>query len=329
MKTASTNPLYQSTFMPIVEKAETEVKLLILAAFLHLWSEYVLRLKVRERIDEKGKALEKAGIRDWEQYKAGLLSSANAMIYEFYSKPKAEFLGMADMPATPAKVMLHQAKGSVRVKDYAKELKKRMAKLASEPMTTSELGKKPISLWQKAELDVRYENNMKMIQDQIDQGIDLCWLSSHPDCSKRCEKWQGKLVSLTKRSTMSGFRVGKVDGHWVYSLPDIMAQTDKYGYHNNIISGFNCRHHTIPYRGQKPPVEYTKGEVKKQRETETRIREMEREIRKTRKYAMFLGEAGDVSGAKLQRMKAEGMVRAYKAFCAKNGYAWEKYRITV
>lgn len=327
MRSASVDNKKQSSFMPIFQNAETEIKVLIVLAFLFLWSEYSLRLKIKAIVDKVAKELQDQP--DKAEYINGLKASANKAIFENYRKPVSYFQGQELGIKNPAQAMKYEAKGSVRVKDYAKEIKKKMAELASAPFTTDELGKKPISLWQKAELDVRYEHNLNMIKDQIDQGIDLCWLSSHPDCSKRCEKWQGKLVSLTKHSTMSGFRVGKVDGIWVYSLPDIMAQTDKYGYHNNIISGFNCRHHTIPYHGQKAPTPYSKEDVKKERYVEDTIRKMERDIRKAKQYQRFLEEAGDLSGAKLQKMKVRGMVERYKAFCEKNGYAWEKYRITI
>lgn len=326
MRTASVDGKYQSTFMPIFQRAETRIKVLVVLAFLFLWSEYTLRLRIKAIIDEVSK---KVSVKDKEQYINGLAMSANKAIFDHYRQPKSYFMGEELGIKKPADALKYEAKGSVRVKQYAKQLKKKMAELASQPFTTDELGKKPISLWQKAELDVRYEHNQRMIQEQIDQGIDLCWLSSHPDCSKRCEKWQGKLVSLTKHSTMSGFRVGKVDGIWVYSLPDIMAQVDKYGYHNNIISGFNCRHHTIPYHGQKPPMEFTKEDIKKQRAVEENIRKMEREIRKTKQYALFLEKSGDVKGAKLQDFKVKAMVVKYKVFCERNGYAWEKYRIDI
>ena len=83
-------------------------------------------------------------------------------------------------------------------------------------------------------------------------------------------------MSLTQHATMSGFRVGKLDGYWVYSLTDIMAQVDKYGYNNNIICGFNCRHHLIAYRpNDVPPKEYSDQDIKKEREINTKLRAKE------------------------------------------------------
>ena len=326
MRSVSVNPKYQSTFMPIIQQAETAIKLAVLSAFLVMSGELALRAKIAVIVEAVAR---KITIPDKEDYIKGLKASANKLIMTYYRKPLREF-AKSDMgiPLPKDAFMKSQAKGSVVIEDYAKKLKEKMKELAEAPMTTAEKGKHQISLWQKAELDVRYEHNMKMIEDLKNEGHDLCYLSSHPDCSKRCEKWQGKLVSLSKPSTMSGFRVGKIDNKWVYSLTDIMAQTDKYGYHNNIISGFNCRHRLYPYKGQLPPTEYTKEDIRKQREVENKIRAMEREIRKQGEYAKFL-ESTDPKEAPIAKARLRNMVANYKDYCNRNGYAWEKYRITV
>lgn len=326
MRSVSVNPKYQSQFMPIIQNAETAIKLAVLSAFLVMSGELALRAQIAVIVEAVARKL---NIPDKEDYIKGLKASANKLIMTYYRKPLREF-AKSDMgiPLPKDAFIKSQAKGSVVIEDYAKKLKQRMKELAEAPMTTAERGKHQISLWQKAELDVRYEHNMKMIEDLKNEGHDLCYISSHPDCSKRCEKWQGKLVSLSKPSTMSGFRVGKIDNKWVYSLTDIMAQTDKYGYHNNIISGFNCRHRLIPYSGQLPPTEYTKEDIRKQREVENKIRAMEREIRKQGEYAKFL-ESTDPKEAPRAKARLRNMVANYKDYCNRNGYAWEKYRITV
>ena len=336
MRTASVNPKYQSTFMPIIQNAETQIKLAILTAFLFMRAEMALRAQIVLIIDQ---VASKITIPDKEQYLKGLRASANKLIMVYYRKPLREF-GKAKLDLAMPKdaFMKSQAKGSVVVQDYAKKLKLKMQELASTPITTAEKGKKQISLWQKAELDVRYEHNMKMVDDLIQSGEDLCWLSSHPDCSKRCERWQGCLVSLTKRAkspqyhykgAKSSFIVGYLDGTPIYALQDIMKCKDKYNHENSIISGYNCRHRLIPYRGQKPPVDYSAREVKKQREIETNIRSMEREIRKQKQYAVSLDKAGDSKGAKVANNRARNMVEHYKSYCDRNGYAWEQYRITI
>lgn len=330
MKRASVNSKYQSTFLPVFQDAETRIKTLILMAFLFMWGEYVLRLRVSKII--KDTELKIGDIPNRQAYMAGLIATSNAMILNSYRKPHLEFLAKKEelKLKTPGEAFsIAHAKASPNVKDYAKELRRYRKELAERPIVTLETGKHSISLWQKAELDVRYEHQLSMIEDLKAQGIDLCYISSHPDCSKRCEPWQGKLVSLTKHSRMSGFRVGKVDGKWVYSLPDITSQRDKYGYNNNVIVGFNCRHKLIAYKGQLPPTKFSKEDVHDQRKIETRIRAMERDIRKIKERAYLAEKSKDNQDAAFLKKKAKYMVEKYKRFCTGNGYAWENYRIQI
>lgn len=335
MRSVSVNPKYQSTFMPIIQNAETAIKLAVLSAFLVMSGELALRAQIAVIVEAVARKLT---IPDKEDYIKGLKASANKLIMTYYRKPLREF-AKADMgiPLPKDAFMKSQAKGSVVIEDYAKKLKQRMKELAEAPMTTAERGKHQIDLWQKAELDVRYEHNMKMIEDLKNEGHDLCYISSHPDCSHRCERWQGVLVSLTKRAkspqyqykgAKSSFVVGQVDGKPVYALIDIMKCKDKYNRENSVISGYNCRHRLIPYSGQLPPTEYTKEDIKKQREVEGKIRAMEREIRKQGKYVKFL-ESTDPKEAPRAKARLRNMVANYKDYCNRNGYAWEKYRITV
>ena len=52
----------------------------------------------------------------------------------------------------------------------------------------------------------------------------------------------------------SKFICDEIDGHKVYSLPDIMAMTDKHGYHNNIICicAYDCNCRSSICRYQQP-----------------------------------------------------------------------------
>lgn len=363
-KSASTNDLYQSTFMPIFQDAETKIKKIILIAFLLMLSVDVLMTQIKDVIKDVDKQIPK-DLKDRQNYINGLWMKSNVLIKKYYQKPKLDFIvnrnkvvNISDKTPTkidtPAKLvgyetknkqqidMWSEQKGVPHIENYAKKIKEYENALSNEVMTTSEPGKKPISLWQKAELDVRHDHQMKMLEDLKAQGVEYAWTSTHPNCSKRCEKWQGKLMSLTEPSTMSGFRVKKMDGHWVYSLTEIMAQTDKYGYQNNIINGFNCRHHLIPYKkGTLPPREYTAQEIKRQRLVEERIREMERDIRKKKsKLSMLESElkiynkindklAKEVQ-QRIKNLKAhiQQMTDYYKSFCERYGYAWYEYRIS-
>lgn len=336
-KSASTDDKYQSTFMPIFADAEARIKRLIVFAFFIGMSKTMLTFQIQQIVASVKKQIP-SNLHDRYAYINGLIKSANRLIHkkEMETLKFKSFVRKNELNVkTPEELAKAYKKGSVEIEWYNKEINKYINEINETPITTAEPGKKPISLWQKAELDIRHHKNMEMLDTQINSGVEYAFISSHPDCSKRCERWQGKLVSLTKHATLSGFRVEKLDGMWVYSLPDIMAQTDKYGYHNNIISGFNCRHYTIPYIAgskKRPPKEYTKEDVKKQRKIESDIRLREREIRSLK---MKLNEYNSISDKAIERkrraleLKIRHSVANYKKYCNDNDYAWYKYRIDV
>ena len=356
LKSPYTNSAYQSTFLPLIQKADTTIKKLIIKYFYECKSKQELKIRILAIINNLKLKLPK-DLPNPMAYIGGLIAKSNNLVIKYYDKKLKEFSILRNnilklvpidkkVPkiASPkelkeyiseniddlTKSMKYEAKGTPRVLNYEKEIKEYLGDMSRETMVTSEPGKKPISLWQKAELDIRHEKQMARVQEQIDSGVELAWISSHPDSSKRCEKWQGKLVSLTAHSTMTGFRIKRVDGHWVYSLPDIMAQKDKYGYNNNIICGFNCRHYTIPYeKGTVPPKEYSAEDIKKQRAVESHIRELEREIRRLKTLLKEYEAIGDLKNAKPLKATIRAKTQEYKHYCSANGYAWEKYRIEV
>ena len=350
LKDVYTNSLYQSTFLPIFEKAETKIKELVLVAFLFNKNKYFLRLAIAEVIANVSKKIPQ-DLYDKEVYLKSLLKKSDYYIARYYDKPLVKFgevrkqvLSTApqkiNVPTietpkqlydfTSGKSMWAEAKAYPNVVNYPKEVKQYISEFGGDPFTIVESeGKRPISLWQKAELDVRYENQMQNLQNLRVEGVEYAWTSSHPNASKRCAPYQGKLMALEGHATMSGFRMGKKDGHWVYSLVDIMNQTDKYGYHNNIICGFNCRHKLIPYKGQAAPKEFTKEEVEQQRVIEQQIREMERKIRRMKKKLVLFEKLGDKESIRTLKANIKQLTAQYKAFCEKNGYAFYDYRINI
>ena len=310
----------QANVLPKVQSSETEIKKLVALALLLGWSAFQLRKKIQEELNKIKLALK--GLSDSREYYFGALRFADNSM-RFFTR---ERINLSEEQTTLKD--LWAAKKGDPYYEYAKDLKNRLREYAETGIKVGE-GKKPITIWQRAELDVRYESQMRMVQDLKNEGVDLCYISTHPDCSERCEPWQGKLVSLSKHATGPNFLVGKVDGKNVYSLTDIMNQVDKYGYKNNIICGFNCRHKLEPYRGQLHPTSYTKEEVEEQRKIEQKIRKMEREIRKVLSIEKVERSAGNIKTANSLKEKAKLMIEKYKDFCNKHGYPWEKYRIEV
>lgn len=347
----ATNDAYQSTFMPKIQKAETKIKLLILVAFLYAKSLHTLRNEINGVIYWLDKQIP-IDLKDRKAYLQGLKNTSERFILLYYKKPQITFklAKQSLIEVTPqgkkvpeiktpkelldftsnSKNMWAEAKAVPNVVDYPKVLQEKIKELSCAPATTYEPGKKPISLWQKAELEVRYDAQMEMLDDLRNSGVQYAWTSSHPDCSKRCEPWQGKLMDLTNHAKGPNHQVTTLDGHPVYSLVDIMAKTDKYGYHNNIICGFNCRHKLIPYKeGIYGPKQYTEKDVAKQRAIEQRIRDMERTIRDQSMQAKLLYDAGQIKLATQVQNRVKILIEKYKAFCEHHGYAWNEYRISV
>jgi len=344
-----------SSFLPIFSHAETQIKKIIAKFFWELKPKTILILTINKYITEIEKKIPQ-NIYNRQAYIDGLKFKSMQMVEIYYSKARNYFSGiLAILIANQVRIgqkipkinnpkelitymnqtkikydMWSQAKASIRVQNYPKQLNEYISNLSHEVITTVEPGKKGISLWQKAELDVRYENQMKMVNDLKANGEDLCWISSHPDCSKRCEKWQGKLVSLSLPSRFSGFRVMKVDGNWVYSLTDIMAQKDKYGYNNNIICGFNCRHYLKPYtQGSVAPKQYDSEDIAKMRQVNSDLRAIERDIRFYKQQEKLYNVKGDKINALKCHNKARILTEHYANTCKKYGFAQLQYRIEV
>lgn len=160
-------------------------------------------------------------------------------------------------------------------------------------------------------------------------GVKYARLSSHPDCSKRCEPWQGKIVDIqAETSELSGFRMlAKINGETVYCLNDIINQVDKYGYKNNIIVGFNCRHHLHLLNVKDS--EFTKEDIEKNRKINAKLRAMERKIRELKQKALLFRQAKDFKNAKIYEEKARLLIEKYKKYAKENNYAWHEYRIKV
>lgn len=234
-------------------------------------------------------------------------------------------------PLEYAKRMRYNAlRGQPNVKAYASKLFERIDQMCLKDPVSNPEGKRPMSAFAKAELDLRHEEQMTKLDKLIKHGYRLCWLSSHADCSPRCAPWQGKLVDIVHESPLPSHRMNyKKDGYTVYSLKSIMEETDKYGYHNTIIHGFNCRHHLIPYsKGSKPPKHVSEAERKEEYEISQRLREYERKIRELKRKALLYNEA-DKKRAQAFAKEAEALTREYIAYAKAHGFHWHKYRLEV
>jgi hypothetical protein len=371
MKSNITNAKYQSTFLPILSRAETDIKELIINSALLLRSKAFLRLQIKQIISNVMEKLPK-NIIDRQSYIDGLWYSSERMIKKYYDRmiiwfffvamllkknkiikktPKTQLelikivskvkskdlkeksVEMADLyeKGKQYKIdMIFEQKGSPNVENYINKIKEYIGDVAKTEFAPAEEGKKKITMWQKAELDIRHESQIKMVEDLIAQGVIYAWTSSHPDCSKRCEKWQGKLFDLVNDADNGKFKMKKrIEGHTVYSLKAVTSVIDKYGYKNNIIVGFNCRHKLVPFTPKsEPPTEYDAEDVKKNREINAKLRAYEREIRRLKRLSIFY-KTTDKKLSKMYLDRAKALTEEYKAFAEEHGFAWLPYRLEV
>ena len=370
LKTNITNSYAQSQFLPIIQRAETEIKKLVLYYATHLKSKMELRQRIEGIVKSVNNKVPMYVI-ERTAYITGLFKFSEKIIKEVYDPIITRyhlalamllFLGFKERPSSPLEMakfyqrnsgliedrhkyadgfnshliipkadMWGEAKGTTYIPNYGRELHEIVQELAETPATTSQPGKKPISDWQKAEIDLRADAQKKRLEELHKKGVRYAWTSTHPDCSKRCEPWQGKLFDLdAEHSELPNFKMKlKLEHHNVYCFKEVEAQVDKYGYKNNIINGFNCRHRLIPYeRGVLPPKEYDAKDIEEQRKINAQLREYEREIRLLLQKALLYNKI-DKKLSLIYKRKARDLIAEYKEFARQNGYAWYDYRIKI
>lgn len=182
-----------------------------------------------------------------------------------------------------------------------------------------------VSLRNIAEMTVRYDKHVKELSTLKANGVRLVWTSTHANCSKRCEPWQGKLYSLDgTNGTIDGIRYRPLE------VATDIYYTTKAGktYKNGIISGFNCRHYLIPYEKGNKPVEVSAKVVERQREINDKQREMERDIRRYRDLALVY-KGIDKGKYKTYRQLAEDKNNQYIAYSRKNKVAFYPSRTKI
>lgn len=218
----------------------------------------------------------------------------------------------------PKNLIYHGVAANIEPERYAKEVRKELSKMITE-LSNAEVKTKKGSLRNRAEIHTRYEAQQNELQGLINDGVEYVWASSHADASERCAPWQGKLYSLNGTS-------GTLDGNSFVPLEEAMHGTKGDG---NGLLGYNCRHRLIPYKKKtKPPTDYTKEELQRERAIDKEQRSMERNIRKTKEKA-FLLKGIDYEKSKELFAKAREKTKEYEQFSRENNRAFYPYRTQV
>lgn len=208
-------------------------------------------------------------------------------------------------------------------KDYMKRVKKGFYELANSEAKDSYSDR--VSLRNIAEMNERFKQKEEDLGKLIASGEDLVWISTHGNCSERCEPWQGRLYSISGRS-------GEIDGIKFQPLSNAtdIYYTTKAGktYKNGCISGFNCRHVLIPYRKGNKPIEIPAEEIERDREINNTQRDFEVRIRKARALSIGLKEIDPVEASRYGRESKE-LYRKYIDYSKKNDVAYYPSRCEV
>lgn len=166
------------------------------------------------------------------------------------------------------------------------------------------------TLRNRAEMEARYNGHLENIEQLKAQGNKLVIASSHADCSKRCQPWQGRVYSLDGTSGTAP------DGRKYVPLEeatDVYYVTKAGKVYKNGLLGFNCRHHLVPYeKGLKFPKVDEKTEREEYKITQKQ-RQYERDVRYWRTQAV-MSKGVDPKAYNYAKNKAYACNRKYIEF---------------
>ncbi len=211
-------------------------------------------------------------------------------------------------------------------KDYIeKNIKPTLDKLSRQfPLDPDDVSGR-MSLRGKAEMEVRYQHNLDMVDNLKKGGNKLVICSTHADCSDRCAKWQGRVYSLdgTSGTTDDGRKFVPLE-----VATDIYYTTKKGKTYKNGLLGFNCRHYLVPYKSgyrfPKPNVQ----EERKQYSITLKQRQLERAVIKWKTEAITC-KITDKTRYLYAKKKAEELNDVYIKFSKENNRAYYPSRTKI
>lgn len=216
-------------------------------------------------------------------------------------------------------------RGVPYIKDYYTKLRIAVNSMVDSPIHEPMLKKGSLTLRSIMEMSIRQEFHMEQMQDMQSRNVNLVWVSSHADCSERCEKWQGRLYSLDHTS-------GTIDGMSyipIETATDIFVTSKNGRVWKNGLFGFNCRHRMTEYvKGSQPPMDFTKKEIQEDRDINNRQRALERMIYKTRLKGV-LWQGINPKKSTFYRNKGTELFETYKEFSISNNRAFYPERCIV
>lgn len=319
----------------LIEDTETEIKLLIRAAVFGAWAWTTLNRKIVELVNKTAEEIEIEELK--ERARVSLLAFATIAYRTFAAamsgvnvKILPQVVKYTERGDKSAERLLRKSISggyfdtaqplNIYAKDYMAKVQGALDELAQS--TAKDDYSSRVSLRNISEMSVRWEEKQKARQKLIDDGEDIVWISTHANCSVRCQKYQGRLYSMSNQS-------GVIDGIKYDPLSDAtdVFYTTKSGktYKNGCISGYNCRHYLIPYRKGNRPFEVPADVVEKQRKINRTQRAMERGVRDAR----LVAELSIGKDAQKAKKVAAARYKCYREYCKRNNVAYYPSRVQI
>lgn len=181
------------------------------------------------------------------------------------------------------------------------------------------------SLRNRAEMEVRYDDHLRNIEELRNQGCKLVIASTHSDCSERCKPWQGKVYSLdgTEGTTPDGRPYIPLE-----RATDVYYTTKSKKVYKNGLLGFNCRHYLVPYQDGFRFTKSSEIAERKEYKITLKQREMERNVRYYRTRAI-MSKGVDDAEYKRSRDLAVKWNNAYIEFSKDSGRAYYPSRTKI
>lgn len=328
----------------LIEEAQSEIKLIVTDGVMRQFNFKAIDLKVQARIEKLVKELESEQLKI--RCRIDLIRFANRIYLML--RPLFTNIDLAVLIAirkvenkeatlkeiktaekylkydVPTKVFERAVPLDIYAKDYLKLVEQRLQDIAIlEPKPDYD---SPVSLRNIAEMQVRQERHEEELAKLIGKGVDLVWIVPHTNCSKRCEKWQGKLYSISGR-------YGSIDGIDYQPLSNATDnyETTKRGkvYKNGCISGFNCRHKLREYQQGNKPVEIPASVVNKERKINDTQRYLERGVRNWKDRALLAKAERNTKQYVYCKQKAKEWENRYIEYSMKNEVAYYPSRTKI
>lgn len=338
-----------------VQTATTRVKEIVTEGVSKKWTDKQLTEALNKAIAAECKRIENIAFR--EQFRKALITAARKWHYQLsktyqtldvnFAHTASDLIGNAELKTliskTPFEKMTEFRKilddgtnpGIPIIKDYQKSVRFALRAISTDApkIITAKNGKTyamPARL--RAELAVRYAAAVENLQSLIDGGVLFCWISSHPNCSPRCAKYQGRLYSLFKgKAVLDGVEYGEsgtIDGIRYSPIDEALAGENGDG--NGCISGYNCRHRAIEYEhGSKPPADFSEIQMKREYAIDKKQRSFENRIRHLKTEETELRKSGMIKEASVLRKKWRSLTIDYQVYSLEHDRAFYPYRCVI